>query len=601
MLTAFVSTTLTVMVLLLPFLFASSKLHKNAMTAVKFALLFSLVPILFTLIKGPHHTAVIAASYPWFKLLSTFLAFWVRFDMYQVIFLPIAVFASWSILQFSTWYMADDPKMNKFSAHLILFLVSMIIFISAGNLILIFLGWEAIGMMSFLLIGWYNTRHDAAMASLMAILYNRIGDMGLLFSVLNVFWLSGWADFDSALFQLPSESIAVGFTIAAASKSAQFMFHPWLISAMEGPTPVSALLHSSTMVVAGIFLLLRIHPHIAASQFTISLCLCLGAITSAFAAWSATKQNDMKKIIALSTSSQLGLMMIAIGLNLPVLAFFHMSTHAFFKALLFLCSGVVIHNLSDNQDIRRMGGLLKSLPITATCMTLASLALMGTPYLVAFFSKDAIIEAAANSYVNTFALLLALVATSCSTLYSVRMIYAVFLRQPRSVPLINFVEPSFIKYSLVRLALGSIVMGLLLFNDLFPRLPDEATLPSYLKWAALLISASSFLVAITFSTRKSYWSLSPQEESIEIFYADPAPTLSRPVHDLVANMYLYSAWEITTYAIDRAYMNFIGLAPPSQLPPIKLIHQTQKGLIQMYLAALFISLVLVITFLFFFA
>nr|YP_002860197.1 NADH dehydrogenase subunit 5 [Fejervarya cancrivora]ACD49895.1 NADH dehydrogenase subunit 5 [Fejervarya cancrivora] len=573
---------------LLPFL-SRRNFNENATLAVKTALYLSLIPLFMLITKGADNTCSITTAFPWLNNFCSNLALFTSFDKYQIIFLPIALFVTWSILQFSSWYMASDPKKDKFSSHLLLFLAMMIILISSGNLILFFIGWEGVGIMSFVLIGWYNSRANAAAAALMAVLYNRIGDIGLMMTLVSLTKSGGSTSFDFLFSSNPSTIFILNLILAAASKSAQFMFHPWLISAMEGPTPVSALLHSSTMVVAGVFLLIRIHPLFSHNYLILSVCLSLGAITSAFAAWSAVKQNDMKKIIALSTCSQLGLMMVAIGINLPDLAFFHMCSHAFFKAMLFLCSGVVIHNLNNNQDIRLMGGLFKALPISSTCITIGSLALMGTPYLIAFYSKDAIIESASNSIINTTALLLTLAATSCTAIYSLRMIYAVLLHQPRTTPtILVFDEPLATKGPLIRLAIGSVIGGPLLFWILFPSFPKEATLPDFMKWAALAITVASFLLAFLFAWWRHWSSPSPSALSKE-FNPD---LMSSSIHRFVVNRVLNSGWQVAAFGVDHALAEFSSKHTLNTLniKMIKTITHTHKGLIQLYLACYFITL-----------
>ena len=374
-----------------------------------------------------------------------FKANWsINIDPLSSIMLVIVTFVSALVHIYSIGYMSHDPHKPRFMSYLSLFTFSMLALVVSDNFLQLFFGWEGVGLCSYLLIGFWYKKEKANNAAIKAFIVNRIGDFGLAIAIFLIFLFFGTINFEE-VFQATSQFaekkitffgnesnlitlICVFLFIGAMGKSAQFLLHTWLPDAMEGPTPVSALIHAATMVTAGVFLVVRCSPIFEYSQIALNLVTVIGMITAIFAASVALVQNDIKKIVAYSTCSQLGYMFFAAGVGAYHVAMFHLFTHAFFKALLFLGAGSVIHAFKDEQDIRNMGGVRKKLPYTYVFMLLGTLALTGFPFLSGFYSKDAIIEFAylKNSSMGNYAATIGIITAFLTSIYSWRLFFKTF-------------------------------------------------------------------------------------------------------------------------------------------------------------------------------
>nr|YP_011008168.1 NADH dehydrogenase subunit 5 [Egregia menziesii]WBP70069.1 NADH dehydrogenase subunit 5 [Egregia menziesii] len=385
---------------------------------------------------------------PWLESDSFHVDWAFCFDSLTVVMLIVVTFISTLVHLYSTEYMGEDPHLPRFMSYLSLFTFFMLILVTADNFVQMFVGWEGVGLCSYLLINFWFTRIQANKAAIKAMLVNRVGDFGLALGIFGIFICFGAVDYATVFALAPQFStfsltffniefgalnfIGILLFVGAVGKSAQLGLHTWLPDAMEGPTPVSALIHAATMVTAGVFLLARCSPLLEYCPEALTVISIVGGMTAFFAATTALVQNDLKRVIAYSTCSQLGYMVFACGLSNYSVAVFHLGNHAFFKALLFLGAGSVIHAVGDEQDMRKMGGLRRVLPFTYAMMVIGSLALMGMPFLTGFYSKDVILEVGYSTYSNAshFAYWLGSLAAFCTAFYSIRLLALCFLTEP---------------------------------------------------------------------------------------------------------------------------------------------------------------------------
>lgn len=425
---------------------------------------------------------------PWLDIGLLDIEWGFLFDSVTVMMLTTVTIVSTLVHLYSTSYMADDPHQPRFMSYLSLFTFFMLILITGDNFIQMFLGWEGVGLCSYLLINFWYTRIQANKSAIKAMLINRIGDFGLALGIFGIFIIFKTVDLSTVFALVPSfletanstyenvfDSLGVSHStqitviclllfVGAVGKSAQLGLHTWLPDAMEGPTPVSALIHAATMVTAGVYLIIRTSPIFEFSSVALSVVTVFGAMTAFFAATTAIVQNDLKKVIAYSTCSQLGYMVFACGLSNYNVSLFHLVNHAYFKALLFLSAGAIIHALADEQDMRRMGGLSKLLPYSYIMILIGSLSLMGFPFLTGFYSKDLVLEVAYAHFSihGTFAHWLGTVSAFFTSFYSMRLIYFTFLSNTNSnkTDLLHVHEaPLPMAIPLFVLAIGSIFFG----------------------------------------------------------------------------------------------------------------------------------------------
>ena len=481
--------------------------HRITILGVLVSFLLSLF-ILKDVLSGNSWSGTI---YTWATIGDTRLEIGFLIDRLSVLMMVVVTFVSLMVHVYTIGYMAEDPGYQRFFAYISLFTFSMLMLVMANNFLQLFFGWEAVGLVSYLLIGFWYTRPSAIFANLKAFLVNRVGDFGFLLGIGLILAQFGTLDyaavFSQASLSTPGISlICILLFVGAMGKSAQFPLHVWLPDSMEGPTPISALIHAATMVTAGIFMVARTSPLFELSETARSVVLVIGAITALFMGLVALTQFDIKRVVAYSTLSQLGYMTVALGASAYSAAMFHLMTHAFFKAVLFLAAGSVIIAMHHEQDMRRMGGLKKFMPWTYWTMLIGAIASAGIPPLAGFYSKDAIIEAAKLSQTPgaVFAYLCVLACVFVTAAYTFRLVFMAFHGAPRFDPAHPPHEsPAVVTVPLVLLAIPSIgagwIVGYVVFGDYFG---SSLSRPSLEEWHGIVkftihgITAPPFWLAL---------------------------------------------------------------------------------------------------------
>ena len=460
--------------------------HWVTIIGVGLSCLLSMYVFKFHVIDG--HAAYNGTVYTW--LVTEGMKFQVGFliDNLSAMMMVVVTFVSWMVHIYTVGYMRDDPGYQRFFSYISLFTFAMLMLVMSNNFVQLFFGWEGVGLVSYLLIGFWYTRESAIFANLKAFLINRVGDFGFVLGIAGVLMYFGTLDYSTVFANVDSVAgqhieiiqgmpwsvmtvICILLFIGAMGKSAQVPLHVWLPDSMEGPTPISALIHAATMVTAGIFMVARMSPLFELSETALSFVMIIGAITALFMGFLGLVQTDIKRVIAYSTLSQLGYMTAALGASAYAAGIFHLMTHAFFKALLFLGAGSVIIAMHHEQDMRKMGGLRKYMPITWITSLIGSLALIGTPFFAGFYSKDSIIEAIGESKIpgHELAYWFVLGGVLITALYTFRMYFLVFHGKERMDEHTRehlHETPWVVWVPLVALAIPSVVIGAIYVNQM---------------------------------------------------------------------------------------------------------------------------------------
>lgn len=484
----------------LPYAFKKSVRSKAAFGVSTFCVGVSFVLscfLMYALVVNKH--AVNVNLFPWIALKSFSIPWAITVDTLAAILFCVVTFVSFCVHLYSIGYMNKDKTVDRFMSYLSLFTFMMLVLVSASNLLQLFVGWEGVGLCSYLLIGFWFEKERPCFAAYKAFVVNRIGDFFFILGIALAYRAYGSLNFSDIFMQdttvlngAASMWVCALFFVGAMAKSAQIGLHVWLPDAMEGPTPVSALIHAATMVTAGVFLLIRFSPVLVNAETLNTLILYVGALTAFYAGTVALAQNDLKRIIAFSTCSQLGYMMMAIGVGAYNAALFHLVTHAFFKALLFLSAGSVIKISNGEHDIHKMPQIKFKAPITYGAMLVGCLALIGTPFLSGFYSKDLILESIMQSKAALVPYGLGLISVAFTAIYSVRLFVYAFHNKPDGMDSIEIKESSALIWGpLCILAVPSIVAGYLL-NPYFTE--NAASFHGWQKWLPTGIAAFCFLV-----------------------------------------------------------------------------------------------------------